>query len=113
MVLVARRHITSVADMSDDEAKTLGPLNREVSRSLQVVLGCEKTYVVQLAEHQDHPHVHVEVIPRARDLPVEQRGPGIFGLMGAALDEAVSADRMDEIAIRLSAETAFQRPWPR
>ena len=53
LVLVARRHITSVADMSDDEAETLGRLIREVSRSIQVVLGCDKTYVVQFAEHQE------------------------------------------------------------
>jgi diadenosine tetraphosphate (Ap4A) HIT family hydrolase len=92
-----------------DEAETLGPLIREVSRSLQMVLGCEKTYVVQCAEHQDHPHVHVHVIARARDLPVKQRGPGIFGLMGAAPDEALSADRMDEIASRLGAEFTIQR----
>jgi len=105
IVLVTRRHITSVADMSDDEAVTLGRLIREVSRSLQVVLGCEKTYVAQFAEHHDHPHVHV--IPRPRNLPSEHRGPEIFGLMGASPDEAVSADRMDEIANRLSAELAF------
>ena len=104
LVLVARRHITSVAEMSDEEATTLGPLIREVSRCLQLVLDCEKTYVVQFAEHPNHPHVHVHVIPRARDLPVEQRGPGIFSRMGAASGEVVTADRMDAIAAQLSAE---------
>lgn len=104
LVLVARRHITSVAEMADEEAATLGPLIREVSRCLQVVVDCEKTYVVQFAEHQNHPHVHVHVIPRARDLPVEQRGPGIFSRMDASSSEVVSAERMDEIAAQLSAE---------
>ena len=104
LVLVARRHITCVAEMSDEEAATLGPLIREVSRALHVVLDCEKTYVVQFAEHPDHPHVHVHVIPRARDLPTERRGPGIFTRMGSNAEESVSADRMDDTAARLSAE---------
>ena len=104
LVLVARRHITTVTDMSDDEANTLGPLIREVSRSLQVVLGCDKTYVVQFAEHPDHPHVHVHVIARARDLPIEHRGPGVFALMGCPAEQAVDAERMNEIAARLSDE---------
>lgn len=42
LVLVVRRHITSVADMSDEEATTLGPLIREVSRCLQLVLDCRR-----------------------------------------------------------------------
>lgn len=104
MVLVARRHITSVAEMSDDEAATVGPLIREISRCLQAVVDCEKTYVVQFAEHQNHPHVHVHVIPRARDLPVDQRGPAIFSRMDTSSSEVVSAERMDEIAAQLSAE---------
>ena len=78
------------------------PLIREVSRCLQVVLDCEKTSVVQFAQPQNHPHVHV--IPRARDLPVEQRDPGIFSRMGTTSGDVVSADRMNDIAVRLSAE---------
>ncbi|MEO6125841.1 MAG: HIT domain-containing protein [Ilumatobacteraceae bacterium] len=104
LVLVARRHITSVADMSDEEAGTLGPIIREVSRSLQVVLDCDKTYVVQFAEHPNHPHVHVHVIARARNLPHEQRGPGIFASMASSTEKSISAERMDEIASRISAE---------
>ncbi len=97
-VLVVRRHITSVADLTDDEAAELGPLVKNVSAALQKVLGCEKTYVAQFAEHPQHPHVHVHVIPRPVDLVAEHRGPGIFGLMGVAADQAVPEARMNEIA---------------
>jgi diadenosine tetraphosphate (Ap4A) HIT family hydrolase len=69
-----------------------------------VVLDCEKTYLVQFAEHPNHPHVHVHVIARARDLPAGQRGPGIFTSMANSTEHHVSAERMDEIASRLSAE---------
>ena len=103
VVLVVRRHITAVADMTADEAAELGPLVKEVSRAVQAVVDCDKTYVVQFAEHQDHPHVHVHVIPRARDLSHDHRGPGVFSLLGVSEDVAVSDARMNEIAQRLDA----------
>src|SRR3954462_10859640 len=56
--LIVRRHITSVAPLDDHEAAELGPLIRDVSKAVQAVVGCDKTYVVQFAEHPDHPHVH-------------------------------------------------------
>jgi diadenosine tetraphosphate (Ap4A) HIT family hydrolase len=104
MVLVVRRHITAVAEMSDEEAIELGPLVKEVSRAAQQVLGCAKTYVVQFAEHRNHPHVHVHVIPRAADLPDEHQGPRIFGLLGVPDDQAVSEMRMNQLAEQLRAD---------
>ena len=98
MVLVVRRHITSVADLTEAEAAELGLLLKDVSRALQEVIGCPKTYVVQFAEHPLHPHVHVHVIPRAADLPDEQRGPGIFSRLGVGEGRRVPEARMDEIA---------------
>ena len=104
IVLVVRRHITAVADMTADESAELGPLVKEVSRAVQRVVDCDKTYVVQFAEHQDHPHVHVHVIPRARDLPHEHQGPRVFSLLGVPEDVAVPDERMNEIAQRLDAQ---------
>jgi diadenosine tetraphosphate (Ap4A) HIT family hydrolase len=97
-VLAVRRHITSVAELTDDEAAELGPLIRDVSQALQAVLDCDKTYVVQFAEHKDHPHVHVHVIARPRDFPEEFRGPRVFQLLGLPDDQCVSETRMNEIA---------------
>ena len=65
LVLVTRRHVSVVADLSDDEAAELGPLLQHVSRALHATIGCPKTYVAQFAEDPLHQHVHVHVIPRA------------------------------------------------
>ena len=98
LVLVVRRHLTAVADLSDEEAAGLGPLIRDVSRAVQVAVDCDKTYVVQFAEHRQHPHVHVHIIPRARDLPDDRQGPRVLSLLGVPEEDAVPAARMDEIA---------------
>ena len=103
VVLVVRRHITAVADLTDEEALELGPLVKAVSQALHDTVGCAKTYVAQFAEHPDHPHVHVHIVPRAADLPDDQRGPSIFSQLGVEDDRAVSEARMTEIAGRLRA----------
>src|SRR6478672_613217 len=101
MVLVVRRHITSVADMTDGEALELGPLVKSVSGVLQNVLGCVKTYVVQFAEHPLHPHVHVHVIPRYANQPNELQGPRVFSALGVPDDQWVPEARMNKIASAL------------
>lgn len=100
-VLVVRRHITAVADLTDEEASELGPLIRDVSRAIQAVLSCKKTYVVQFAEHPFHPHVHVHVIPRLLGLPKHFQGPQVFDLLGVAEEASVSEERMNEFAVSL------------
>jgi diadenosine tetraphosphate (Ap4A) HIT family hydrolase len=102
LVVVCRRHIGAIAEMTDAEAAELGPLLKLVSGALHEVLGCEKTYVVQFAEHPQHPHVHFHVIPRHGDHPADLRGPKIFDLLGVAPDQAVPEDRMNEIAADLA-----------
>ena len=98
IVLVLRRHAASLAELEDGEAAELGPLVRNVSRALTAVVECEKTYVVQFAEAPGHNHVHVHLIPRRPDMPVDGRGPNIFKFLGVPVEECVPDERMNEIA---------------
>ena len=106
LVLVVRRHITAVSALSEAEADELGPLIKRASAAIQEVVDCDKTYVAQFAEHPDHPHVHVHVIPRRRDLSDEHKGPRVFDLIGVAEQETVPGARMDEIATAIRARLA-------
>ena len=98
LVLVARRHVAAIDELTDEEAAELGLLLRRVSAALRVVTGCLKTYVVQFAEQAEHPHVHFHVIPRMADQPAERRGPAVFGYLGVPEGERVSEERMNAIA---------------
>jgi diadenosine tetraphosphate (Ap4A) HIT family hydrolase len=98
IVLVVRRHIASIAEMTEAEAVELGRLQRWVSMALQQTLGCAKTYVVQFAEHPQHPHVHFHVIPIMADMPVSERSVHVFKQLGVPENERVPEDQMNALA---------------
>jgi len=98
LVLVARRHVEAVDELTEEEAIELGRLLRRASVALRKATGCVKTYVIQFAEHPDHRHVHFHVVPRMADQPEERRSVRVFGYLGVAEEERVSEARMNEIA---------------
>jgi len=111
LVLLPRRHVTAVHDLTDTEAAALGVWQVELSRALRSVTGCVKTYVVQFAEAESFAHVHFHIVPRMADLPPERRGPGIFGLLRRPEHERVTADQADHMAHSLRAQL-HGRPKP-
>jgi diadenosine tetraphosphate (Ap4A) HIT family hydrolase len=101
LVLVTRRHVEAVADLTDEEAEELGPLIKRVSQALHAATGCVKTYVVQFAEAPLHNHVHVHVVARYADQSDDLKGPGVFSALGVDDNQAVSEDRRNELAQRV------------
>ena len=101
LVLVARRHIEAVDELTDEEAAELGILLRLVSLALKDITGCLKTYVIQFAEAVEHPHVHFHVIPRMADQPEDRRSTKIFGYLGVPVEERVSEATMNIIAVKV------------
>ncbi|MFD4647292.1 HIT family protein [Streptomyces sp. NPDC058441] len=98
LVLLPRRHVTAVHDLTDAEAGTLGAWQVRLSRALRSVIGCEKTYVAQFAEAEGFSHVHFHVVPRLPDLPPERRGPGVFAMLGRPEEEWVTDSEADRMA---------------
>jgi len=99
LVVLPRRHVLSIDEFDDVEAAELGPLLRGVTAALRAATGCEKSYVLLLAESEGFEHVHFHVVPRGKDLPVAYRGSRIFGLLGNPELDVVATARMDEIAL--------------
>lgn len=98
LVLLPRRHVAAVHDLTDAEAAALGVWQVQLSRALRSVTGCAKTYVVQFAEAEGFAHVHFHIVPRMGDLRPEHRGPGIFELLRRPERERVTADQADRTA---------------
>lgn len=98
LVLLPRRHVTAIDELSDAEAAELGPLLRRASAALRAETGCAKTYVIQFAEAAGFQHVHFHIVPRRSDLSEEHRGPRVFHYLKQPESEWVSAERRDELA---------------
>ncbi|MBZ0318731.1 MAG: HIT family protein [Anaerolineae bacterium] len=107
LILVQRRHLAAIEEMSELEAIELGKLIRHVSIVLTELTGCIKTYVVQFAEAPGHHHVHFHVIPRMPNQLAEHNGPGIFKKLGVSEAERVTETAMNELGekVRLYLET--------
>ena len=103
LVLVARRHIESLAEATEREAAALGPLLRALSLALQDVTGATKAYVMFFAEDPRHRHAHIHVVPRLPDLPAEHLGPRVFHYLTDPGREVVSEEARDELAARIGA----------
>lgn len=105
LVLLPRRHVTAIAELTDAEAASLGSWQVRLSRALTYVVGCSKTYIGQFGEAPGFEHVHFHVVPRPADLPAEQRGPRFF--LSASTERApVSDQERDRLALALGAELA-------
>lgn len=94
-VLVTRRHVTSLDELTSQEAAALGPLLVRVSAALRDVLGCTKTYTAFFAEAEGFAHLHIHLVPRMPDQPADRRGPAVFAHL--AEDTIPEADR-DRVA---------------
>ena len=103
LVLVPKRHIESLSDMTPEEAQGFGPLVRALSAALEAVTGATKAYLAFFAESPLHRHVHVHIVPRMPGAEADRVGPGVFGYLGAAPEAAVSEERRNELAVALRA----------
>lgn len=103
LVVVPRRHVLALADLTEEEAAEIGPLLHRLSQALGDELGCEKTYVMQFAEADGFSHLHFHLVPRQADMPADHRGSGVFHYLTRPKAEWVSAERRDELAQAIGA----------
>ena len=103
LVLVPRRHVVTIADLTDEEAAALGTWQVRLSRALHAVTGCAKTYVVQFAERQGFAHVHFHIVPRADGLSEQFQGPRVFALLGKPDQPAIASAEVTRVSAALHA----------
>lgn len=101
LVVLPTRHVEALDELDELEAAELGPLLRGVTAALREVVGCQKTYVLLLAEQEGFQHVHLHVVPRHADLDPTVRGARIFGLLNNPDLDVVTEARRDELALAL------------
>jgi len=84
LVLKPLRHTESVADLTPDEAASLGPLLQRVAAAMTEVLTPVKVYVSLYAEAENAAHIHIHLIPRHEGMPADRLGPWVFHFLAEA-----------------------------
>jgi diadenosine tetraphosphate (Ap4A) HIT family hydrolase len=103
LVVLPTRHVAAFTDLTPEAADELGGLVRRLSKALERVTGCVKTYLMQFSEAEGFSHLHLHLVPRMADQPAEARGPRVFTYLGADEETRLPESRRDDVALRLRA----------
>lgn len=106
LVLLPRRHVTSLDELDDDESADLGRLMSATSRALREVTGATKAYAVFFAEAEGFAHLHVHLVPRMPWFAHDDVGPRVFHFLGASETDRVPYAEQDALALRVRAALA-------
>ena len=101
LVVVPRTHVESFTELTPEAADELGGLVRRLSLALETVTDSVKTYLMQFSEAEGFSHLHLHLVPRGADHPVEARGPRVFAFMGGDEADWVSEVERDRISTAL------------
>lgn len=106
LIVVPRRHVTAITELSAEAAAELGGLIHELSTALESVTGCVKTYLMQFSEAEGFSHLHIHLVPRHADHPAHAKGPKVFHYLVDDESQWLPEAERDELALALRAALA-------
>jgi diadenosine tetraphosphate (Ap4A) HIT family hydrolase len=107
LIVKTRRHCESLAELTRDEADSLGPVLRSAVQALERVVVAERVYAVSFNERLRH--VHFLLLPRTKDMPrghvisdLYRRGRNLLRKLGVLRNPSAAARA--EVAARIRQE---------
>ena len=111
VIVKARRHVESIAQLTDAESAALGPVLRAAVAAVERVVRPERVYVASYGERVRH--VHFFLLPRTRSLPaghvfsdVFRRGRSLLRHYGIATNPSLAMRA--EAAARIRDDEAWK-----
>jgi diadenosine tetraphosphate (Ap4A) HIT family hydrolase len=101
LVIVLKRHIESLHDLSSEEFIELSKIQWKVIKLLYKELKSEKEYVSCYAEKEQYRHIHFHVFAKPYDLPIELRGAKSFAFINATEAEAIPKEEIIALCNKL------------
>jgi diadenosine tetraphosphate (Ap4A) HIT family hydrolase len=102
LVLVLRRHVSALHELTSDEFAEMGMLLARTVHAVHLETGSTKEYLACFAEADHFLHVHIHIVPRANDLPRELQGPSSFALLNPNDTDLASAADVQDFCTRMS-----------
>ncbi len=91
LVIVLKRHLEALHDLSPEEFAELASLQSQATRSLFEELNCQKEYISCYGEAEGFSHIHFHVFAKPADLLEELKGGKSFNLLKVSREEAIPA----------------------
>ncbi len=104
LILSARRHVESMADLTEDEARSLGHVQSLVCRAVRQELGPERIYCCYFGEGT--AHVHFSIVPRSAVMPA---GSGAQTMYDLIEDQKYVCSEAEAEATAIALRAAIQR----
>ena len=94
LVIVLKRHVEALHELTREEFNELGELQALAVRLLHEELDCAKEYVACFAEAEHFQHIHVHVVARPGELSDEFKGTRIFAMINVTEVEALPREEI-------------------
>lgn len=90
MVIMPKRHVTSVHELNREEMAEFGELLHEVCVGQHELYKTENEYFVQYSEGAEYQHINIHVIPRLEKWPESMKGFGVFNAIGEHAENPIT-----------------------
>ncbi len=94
LVIVLKRHIEALHELTPEEFAELNRLQALAVKHLHAALDCSKEYIACFSEAEHFHHIHFQVVAKPNDLPVELKGTNIFTLINVTEDDALPREEI-------------------
>ena len=107
LVIVLKRHVEALHELTRKEFDELGALQALAARMLHEELDCAKEYVACFAEAEHFQHIHLHIVAKPRDLPDEFKGTKIYALINVMEAEALPRKEVATFCEELRSHTTW------
>lgn len=101
LVIVTRRHVEALHELSKEAFAELAEIQYRLSRVVSQDAHVQKEYMMCFAEAELFAHVHIHFIARPYDLPAEARGPRVFMVLNVEDEQAIPAEEIVQYSEKL------------
>jgi diadenosine tetraphosphate (Ap4A) HIT family hydrolase len=107
LVIVLKRHVVALHEMTREEFSELGELQALTVKLLHESLDSAKEYAVCFAEKEGFEHIHFHIIARTRDLPDDLKGTKIFAMINVMEADALPREEIKAFCETLRSHTTW------
>ena len=101
MVIMPKRHVVAVHELTRDEMEEFGDLLQAVCLGQHELYETEKEYFVQYSEGEGYSHLNIHIVPRLEKWPDAMKGFGVFSGIGENIQNPITEMAAAEESMKL------------